>query len=90
MSSIRDSNLYTLLIRPSPDYPNVLQLIDNSRGSEVRYLRVKEDNSLTPDGKPKVDYAAGGYDAGLYGKYLVLSVFQNHTTGAYFRGNRRL
>ncbi|KAH8086423.1 hypothetical protein HD553DRAFT_217070 [Filobasidium floriforme] len=69
MASIRDANLYTLLIRPSPDYPNVLQLIDSSRGSEVRYLRVKEDNSVGPDGKPKLEYAAGGYDAGLYDAY---------------------
>lgn len=70
MASIRDANLYTLLIRPSSDYSNVLQLIDSSRGSEVRYLRVKEDNAVGPDGKPKLDYAAGGYDAGLYGMSL--------------------
>jgi hypothetical protein len=74
MASIRDANLYTLLIRPSPDYPNVLQLIDSSRGSEVRYLRVKEDHSIGPDGKPKLDYAAGGYDAGLYGQSCQLDL----------------
>jgi hypothetical protein len=67
MASIRDSNLYTLLLRPSSD-PNVLQLIDASRGSEVRYLRVRDTESVDSYGKPKLDYAAGGYDASLYGQ----------------------
>lgn len=66
--SIRDGNLFTLYLRPSSD-PNVLQLIDSSRGSEVRYLRVREEPSrVDGNGQLRLDYAAGGYDSGLYGE----------------------
>lgn len=71
--SLLDANLYTLLIRPSPTDPkHLIQLIEPSRGSEVRYLRYRGRLSSTPpacdsaqaDGEdPTV--AFGGYDASL-------------------------
>lgn len=74
MASLLDANLYTLLIRPSPTDPKHLtQLIEPSRGSEVRYLRYRgrldstlppadiSQNGATED--PTIAY--GGYDASL-------------------------
>ncbi|KAJ9120081.1 hypothetical protein QFC22_002979 [Naganishia vaughanmartiniae] len=80
MASLLDANLYTLLIRPSPTDPkNLTQLIEPSRGTEVRYLRYRgrpDTSERTPsssrhDSGTEEDptRAFGGYDASLVDAY---------------------
>lgn len=80
MASLLDANLYTLLIRPSPKDPkNLTQLIEPSRGTEVRYLRYRgrlDTSESTPsasrhDSGTEEDptRAFGGYDASLVDAY---------------------
>lgn len=80
MASLLDANLYTLLIRPSPTDPkNLTQLIEPSRGSEVRYLRYRgrlesspassSNNGHVHTGDEDPTIAFGGYDASLVDAY---------------------